>query len=94
MGNRRLIEKEWNRFSSIIGLEHVGDVQRTEMRRAFYAGSVLASADDGHGELQLFHDWTVRITHPSIGHIEADFSTNPKVLRRFLKEALAELGEG
>lgn len=43
MANRRLIEQEWEHFASAIGLERCS-VQRNEMRRAFFAGSLITMA--------------------------------------------------
>jgi uncharacterized protein YgfB (UPF0149 family) len=36
---RRRLAEQWNQFSTLVGLDKASDVQRTEMRRAFYAGA-------------------------------------------------------
>jgi hypothetical protein len=48
----RTLESEWRDFESACGLDGpgVGEVQRAEMRRAFFAGAyVLATQALGHG---------------------------------------------
>ncbi len=40
MTNPRLIEQSWRSFAEAIELTDAPDVQKTEMRRAFYAGAV------------------------------------------------------
>lgn len=39
---RQLVLEEWNKFSAAIGLAQAGELQRTEMRRAFYGGATAA----------------------------------------------------
>ena len=38
MSQQRLLE-EWNKFARALKLENASEVQRREMRRAFYAGA-------------------------------------------------------
>lgn len=52
---------------------------------------VLCDAWDGNGRIELFDDFTIRITH-ECGHMEASFKCNPKFLRRFILEAHEKLG--
>lgn len=39
MNNPQFIEKSWRTFRDEVGLADAPEVQRTEMRRAFYAGA-------------------------------------------------------
>lgn len=69
MSNARIetIEEMWKDFESKTGLEKAPQVQRTEMRRAFYAGVISfhgvvtgpmcdLSDDDGIGVLEGFNE--------------------------------------
>jgi hypothetical protein len=73
MGKRKTVAEQWDEFELLTGVFRTSSIQRSEMRRAFYAGAasifdaMIMSLDPGQeateADLQYLTDLTNEMTN-------------------------------